>query len=178
MSRLSFQGCRTLRRTEPQAGRRRVRYRHAPMEATGLPGGCADVVAASFVIHECRPFAIRALIAEARRLLRPRGVLLLADNNPRHAPLLATPLSGSACRTLLVCMPAGNRPCTCEAFHTSVRRCVEEPEAKDAAFPRTVPAWCPCKRLTSVDADAAVVVAQVKNHPEPATCALHAYEVD
>ena len=64
-----------------------MRYRHAPMEATGLPGGCADLVAASFVVHECRPFAIRALIAEARRLLRPRGVLLLADNNPRHAPV-------------------------------------------------------------------------------------------
>ncbi len=63
-----------------------MRYRHAPMEATGLPDACADLVAASFVIHECRPHAIRALIAEARRLLRPRGVLLLADNNPRRAP--------------------------------------------------------------------------------------------
>lgn len=82
----------TLRRTEPPSGRQRVRYRHAPMEATGLPGGCADLVAASFVIHECRPFAIRALIAEARRLLRPRGVLLLADNNPRRAPRTGHPL--------------------------------------------------------------------------------------
>ena len=75
-----------LFRTEPRPGRRRVHYRHAPMEATGLAPGCADLVAASFVIHECRPGAIRALIAEARRLLRPRGVLLLADNNPRRVP--------------------------------------------------------------------------------------------
>jgi len=77
---------RRRRRSEPQEGRRRVRYRHAPMEASGLPDACADLIAASFVIHECRPHAIRALIAEARRLLRPRGVLLLADNNPRRAP--------------------------------------------------------------------------------------------
>lgn len=56
---------------------------HARMEDTGLPSGSFDLVAASFVIHECPPSAIRALIAEARRLLRPGGVLMLADNNPR-----------------------------------------------------------------------------------------------
>jgi ubiquinone/menaquinone biosynthesis C-methylase UbiE len=56
---------------------------HAKMEDTGLPGAAFDLVTASFVIHECPPHAIRALIAEARRLLRPGGVLMLADNNPR-----------------------------------------------------------------------------------------------
>ena len=55
------------------------------MEATGLPGASCDLVTATFVVHECPPSAIRGLIAEARRLLRPGGVLMLADNNPRWA---------------------------------------------------------------------------------------------
>jgi SAM-dependent methyltransferase len=40
-------------------------------------------VTLQFVIHECPPAAIGALVAEARRLLRPGGVLLLSDNDPR-----------------------------------------------------------------------------------------------
>lgn len=56
---------------------------HANMEDTRLPSESFDLVTASFVIHECPPAAISALIAEARRLLRPGGVLMLADNNPR-----------------------------------------------------------------------------------------------
>jgi ubiquinone/menaquinone biosynthesis C-methylase UbiE len=53
------------------------------LEDTHLPAASFDLVTASFVIHELPPPAICALIAEARRLLRPGGVLLLADNNPR-----------------------------------------------------------------------------------------------
>ena len=70
-------------RTCSSAGRRRIRHLHANMEATGLPGASCDLVTATFVVHECPPSAIRGLIAEARRLLRPGGVLMLADNNPR-----------------------------------------------------------------------------------------------
>lgn len=62
---------------------RRIRYVHANLEDTHLPAASFDLVTASFVIHELPPPAICALIAEARRLLRPGGVLLLADNNPR-----------------------------------------------------------------------------------------------
>lgn len=40
-----------------------------------------------FVIHECPPAAIGALVAEARRVLRPGGVLLLSDNDPRCGPI-------------------------------------------------------------------------------------------
>lgn len=71
--------CRQVRRD----GQRRIRYMHADMEATGLPAESFDLVTASFVIHECPPWAIQGLIREARRLLRPGGVLMLADNNPR-----------------------------------------------------------------------------------------------
>lgn len=40
-------------------------------------------MALQFVIHECPPAAINDLVAEALRLLRPGGVLLLSDNDPR-----------------------------------------------------------------------------------------------
>ena len=70
-------------RTERQGANLRIQYMHAPFEATGLPDGSCDLVTASFVIHECPPHAIRGLIREARRLLRPKGILMLADNNPK-----------------------------------------------------------------------------------------------
>jgi SAM-dependent methyltransferase len=44
-----------------------------------------DLVTLQFVIHECPPAATGALVAEARRLLRPGGVLLLSDNDPRYS---------------------------------------------------------------------------------------------
>ena len=58
----------------------------APSPTRSLTRLCVvaqDVVTLQFVIHECPPAAIGALVAEARRLLRPGGVLLLSDNDPR-----------------------------------------------------------------------------------------------
>lgn len=55
---------------------------HALAESTGLPSESVDVVSVCFVIHECRPFAIEAIIREAMRLLRKGGRLLIEDNNP------------------------------------------------------------------------------------------------
>lgn len=74
-----------LHRTERIGAKLRIEYVHAPFEATGLPDESCDLVTASFVIHECPPYAIRGLIEEARRLVRPGGVLMLADNNPKYA---------------------------------------------------------------------------------------------
>ena len=51
-------------------------------------------------------------------------------------------------------------------------------EANGAVFPGTMPARYFAISFISVIADAAVVVLQVKNHSEPAACALHAHEVD
>lgn len=47
-------------------------------------------MALQFVIHECPPTVTRALVAEARRLLRSGGVLLLNDNDPRSLFLFST----------------------------------------------------------------------------------------
>lgn len=73
------------------AGRPRIRYMHALGEATGLPDSSQDLVALQFVIHECPPAAIGDLVAEARRLLRPGGVLLLSDNDPRSKVIQSLP---------------------------------------------------------------------------------------
>ena len=76
--------CRAiLCRTERQGAKLRIQYMHAPFEETGLPDESCELVTASFVIHECPPYAIEGLIREARRLIRPGGVLMLADNNPK-----------------------------------------------------------------------------------------------
>jgi SAM-dependent methyltransferase len=72
-------------------GRRRIAYLHANMEATPLPAGSFDLVSANFVVHECRPFAIDAMCLEAARLLRPGGVLAVADNDPASETLQKLP---------------------------------------------------------------------------------------
>ena len=72
-----------LHRTERQGADIRIEYVHAPFEETAIPDQSCDLVTASFVIHECPPYAIRGLIQEAKRLLRPGAVLMLADNNPK-----------------------------------------------------------------------------------------------
>jgi ubiquinone/menaquinone biosynthesis C-methylase UbiE len=51
----------------------------------GLPSASQDLVSIQFVMHECPAVAIRDLIREARRLLRPGGIIFLVDNNPRCA---------------------------------------------------------------------------------------------
>ncbi|KAJ9509734.1 hypothetical protein QJQ45_011268 [Haematococcus lacustris] len=83
---------REERQLAAQAGapQRRVRYLHRLAERSGLPGHSADLVSFQFVIHECPQAATRAFIAEARRVLRPGGVLMIVDNNPRsHSSSLA-----------------------------------------------------------------------------------------
>ena len=99
-----------LLRTKRQGAKLRSEYMHAPFEATGLPDESCDLVTASFVIHECPPYAIRGLIQEARRLVRPGGVLMLADNNPKYAAPHNSCLQGWAERDLV-------RRCLLNAAH-------------------------------------------------------------
>ena len=71
--------------------RRRIAYLHANFESSGLPDAAFDLVAAQFVMHECPARVLTALVAEARRLVRPDGVVLLADNNPRSKVIQGLP---------------------------------------------------------------------------------------
>ncbi len=69
----------------------RVEYRVAPAEASGLDDGVADLVTAAQAAHW---FPLDAFYAEARRVLRPGGVLALVtygviEADPQIAPVIA-----------------------------------------------------------------------------------------
>ena len=56
---------------------------HAGAESTGLPSGSYDLVSACLLFHELPQSAARAILQEARRLLRPGGHLAIMDMNPK-----------------------------------------------------------------------------------------------
>ncbi|KAG0628567.1 hypothetical protein M758_1G036200 [Ceratodon purpureus] len=62
---------------------RRISWVHANGECTGLPAASFDVVSLAFVIHECPQSAIRGLLKEAFRILKPGGTVALTDNSPK-----------------------------------------------------------------------------------------------
>jgi SAM-dependent methyltransferase len=57
----------------------RAHFRQANAEATGLPEGGFDLVTSTILLHETSGRALRAILAECRRLLRPGGVMLHID---------------------------------------------------------------------------------------------------
>lgn len=63
-------------------GRPRIRYIHANAEAAPFPAATFDLVTSCFVVHECRPAPIEAMIVDGARVLRPGGVLAVVDNDP------------------------------------------------------------------------------------------------
>ncbi len=60
-----------------------IQWRHAAAESTGLPDQFCDIVTAFLVVHELPQPATRAILREARRLLRPGGHLAIMDSNPK-----------------------------------------------------------------------------------------------
>ena len=73
-------------------------WRHAAAEATGLEPASIDLLSLQFVCHELPQRATAAVLAEAARLLRPGGVLLMVDQDPSSAVLQRLP---AAVATLL-----------------------------------------------------------------------------
>jgi len=61
---------------------------HAAAESTGLPDASFDLVSAHLLFHELPQSAARAILQEARRLLRPGGTLAIMDMNP-HSEIYA-----------------------------------------------------------------------------------------
>jgi SAM-dependent methyltransferase len=62
-----------------------VEFRHGDAAATGLPAGEADVVFERALVHHIAELA--PVVAEARRLLRPGGTVLVQDRTPDDVAL-------------------------------------------------------------------------------------------
>jgi ubiquinone/menaquinone biosynthesis C-methylase UbiE len=69
--------------SQPPRPRSTLSWRHAAAEATGLPDASFDLVSAHLVFHELPQSAAKAILQEARRLLRPGGHLAIMDMNPQ-----------------------------------------------------------------------------------------------
>lgn len=70
-------------RCQTQPVQKKINWLHAAAEATGLPESSFDLVSLCLVFHELPQTAARAIITEARRLLRPGGYLTIMDMNPQ-----------------------------------------------------------------------------------------------
>lgn len=68
-----------------------IHWHHAAAEATGLPEASYDLVSACLMFHELPQSAAKAIIQEARRLLRPGGHLAIMDMNPRSEVFVKMP---------------------------------------------------------------------------------------
>lgn len=60
------------------SSRKRIKYLHANMESSGLPDASYDMVSVQFVAHECPAKVLENIVKEARRLVRPGGIVLIA----------------------------------------------------------------------------------------------------
>ena len=61
----------------------RVDWLHAKAESMPVEDGSVDVVSFAFVFHELPTIPAQEILREARRVLRPGGVVVLTDNNPK-----------------------------------------------------------------------------------------------
>ncbi|XP_011098030.1 uncharacterized protein LOC105176814 [Sesamum indicum] len=66
-----------------------IRWIHANGENTGLPSKSFDLVSIAYVFHECPERAIKNMVKEAFRLLRPGGTFAVTDNSPKSKILQA-----------------------------------------------------------------------------------------
>ncbi|XP_070038039.1 uncharacterized protein [Nicotiana tomentosiformis] len=58
-----------------------ISWIHANGENTGLPSKSFDLVSIAYVFHECPERAIRNLVKESFRILRPGGTVAITDNS-------------------------------------------------------------------------------------------------
>ena len=66
---------------------------HAAAENTGLEDCSVDLISLQFVCHELPQNAIHAVLAEAFRLLRPGGALVMVDQDPASSVLQRLPVA-------------------------------------------------------------------------------------
>ncbi len=91
--------CVTLAAHEaPEAMRERLAFRQADAVASGAPDAAYDVVTSTMLLHEMPEPAVRALIAESARVLRPGGIVAHLDFVPPSDPVLRVLFEGHARR--------------------------------------------------------------------------------
>lgn len=74
-------------------------FKHAAGEATGLQSESVDLVSCSLLMHELPQHASKAIMREARRVLRPGGIFSIMEMDPSTAPfqrLFANPIAFAA----------------------------------------------------------------------------------
>jgi SAM-dependent methyltransferase len=76
---------RARAKVSPQANR--LSFEHSLAGELPVESGSADVVTASLLLHHLAPVAKLAALAEARRVLRPNGRLVIADWGRPRDPL-------------------------------------------------------------------------------------------
>ena len=85
---------------EPNA--RRAKLIHAAAEETGLESDSVDVASLHLVAHELPQTATRAILAEAFRILKPGGVVVLGEmdpGSPAFGRVLNSPFAFAAFRS-------------------------------------------------------------------------------
>jgi ubiquinone/menaquinone biosynthesis C-methylase UbiE len=68
-----------------------TQWKHAAAESTELADASFDLVSTCLMFHELPQSAIRAVLREARRLVRPGGYLGIMDMNPRSETFIKMP---------------------------------------------------------------------------------------
>lgn len=119
-------------RAEREPDGARIRWVHAPAEATGLPDESFDLVSACLVYHELPQSAAIAILREARRLLRPGGCVAIMDMNPQSEVYAAMP---SFVLTLL----KSTEPYLDQYFSLDLAQAMAEAGFEPPAVARTTP---------------------------------------
>ena len=74
-----------------EPGSERRSWVHGKGEDTKMADNSVDIVSLAFVIHEFPEYATRALMTEAARILKPGGVFVMTDNNPKSSVIQNLP---------------------------------------------------------------------------------------
>uniref|UniRef100_M1API9 CMV 1a interacting protein 1 n=1 Tax=Solanum tuberosum TaxID=4113 RepID=M1API9_SOLTU len=96
-----------------------ISWIHANGENTGLPSESFDLVSIPYVFHECPERAIRNIVKESFRLLRPGGTIAITDNSPKSKILQELP-------PVLFTLMKSTEPFLDEYYLTDLERVIKE----------------------------------------------------
>ena len=68
-----------------------INWLHSKAEETKFADNSFDLITLQFVIHELPRYATKAIFSEAKRILRPGGVIAIVDNNPGSKVIQSLP---------------------------------------------------------------------------------------